>query len=141
MSFVTPAVMVKSELRGDLWQRCHLIGAFVGARRATFSYEGHGWSQSCLLLDVLGGRLFGIGSHWLQCRSRRGSRWRSSKVKSESLARGGVTTMTLDDILIDGFSSRWRVCSVWVARLAGVSSVCCWFSPDFLLKIGHFLLN
>ena len=62
-------------------------------------------------------------------------------MKSESLARGGVTTMTLDDILIDGLSSRWRVCSVWVARLAGVSGVCCWFSSDFFLKIEHFLLN
>jgi hypothetical protein len=67
------------------------------------SYEGHSWSRSCLLPDVLGGRLFGIDSLGLRRHLQRRSRWWSSKVKSESLARGGVTTMTLDGILNDGF--------------------------------------
>jgi hypothetical protein len=61
-------------------------------------------------------------------------------VKSESSARGGVITMTLDDVLNGGLSSRWSVCSVWMARLAGMLSVVvygdtlvrcglCWLGP------------
>jgi hypothetical protein len=61
-------------------------------------------------------------------------------VKSESLSRGGVTTMTLDDILNGSFSSMASVLRVG-SQVGGVLSVCCWFSPDFLQKIGHFLLN
>jgi hypothetical protein len=58
MFFVTPAVMVKSELRGDLWQRCHLIGACVGARRATSPMKvtvevGAASSSACLGVDCL----------------------------------------------------------------------------------------
>ncbi|KAK1612404.1 hypothetical protein QYE76_036077 [Lolium multiflorum] len=109
MFFVTP-VMVKSELRGDLWQRCHLIGACVGARRATSPMKvtvevGAASSSACLGVDCL-------GSLGFRCRLRRGSRWRMSKVKSESLSRGGVTTMTLDDILNGSFSSMASVLRV-----------------------------
>jgi hypothetical protein len=46
----------------------------------------------------------------------------SDVVSGEGLD-GGVTTMTLNDTLNDGLSSGRSVCSVWVARLAGVLGV------------------
>ena len=56
---------------------------------------------------------------------RRGLGSRLRKVKSESLPRGGVMTMTPDCNLDDGLSSRQRVCPVWVARLAGCTMWSC----------------
>lgn len=65
---------------------------------------------------------------------RRGLRWRSSMVESESLARGGVMTLTLDDNLDNAFPLDGGVCVfVWVARSADVA-LCgslCRFSSGF----------
>jgi hypothetical protein len=76
--------------RGVWWQHKH----------REFSWWGRGRAL-CLFLDVLG-RLFGIGHHGLCRRLGRGLCLSSMKVKLESLARGGVMTMTHGG----GFSSR-----------------------------------
>ena len=106
---VSRCEVVKSELRVSGrtgWQRCHFfcsgLADSVGARCASFSGEALRRSRSCLFLDTLG-RLFGICRHGFLRRLRRRLRRWSSKVKSKSLARGGVTTMTLGDDLDDVF--------------------------------------
>ncbi|KAK1617871.1 hypothetical protein QYE76_023388 [Lolium multiflorum] len=64
MSFVTPAVMVKSELRGDLWQRCHLIGAAsvqgMQLPPMKVAIEVGAASSTCLGVDCLAGADMGF---------------------------------------------------------------------------------